>query len=151
MTDNSDNSRFDTTLPYSEVVRVRFRDTDQQAHLYFANYMVYADEVGMSFLKTLGFNGINVHEAPCYLYIVNISCDFMSDCVADDRVRVFVGYDHLGRSSAELKFELFNDDTGVKLAAGRVTHVFVNKDTRSATRIPEALRNALIELQPELA
>lgn len=151
MADQAESGRFDTTLPYSEVVRVRFRDTDQQAHLYFGNYMVYADEVAMSFVKSLGFNAVNIHEAPCYLFIVNVSCDFISDCVVDDRVRVFVGYDHLGRSSAELLFELFNEKTGVKLAAGKFTHVFVNKETRSATRIPEDLRAALINLQPQLA
>ena len=32
-------------LPFSDVVKVRYSDTDAQGHLYFANYLVYADEV----------------------------------------------------------------------------------------------------------
>jgi acyl-CoA thioesterase FadM len=40
-------------LPYSNTVRVRFSDTDAQGHLYFANYMVYADEVAVHYMEEL--------------------------------------------------------------------------------------------------
>ncbi|MFT7321055.1 MAG: acyl-CoA thioester hydrolase, partial [Congregibacter sp.] len=29
---------------YQETLRVRFRDTDAQGHMFFANYLVFADE-----------------------------------------------------------------------------------------------------------
>ena len=32
-----------STLPFSDTVRVRYSDTDAQGHLYFANYLVYAE------------------------------------------------------------------------------------------------------------
>jgi hypothetical protein len=55
-----------TNLPYSDLVRVRFSDTDAQGHLYFANYLVYADEVVGHYMEELGFSAMNPGEAPCW-------------------------------------------------------------------------------------
>jgi len=150
MTSNDTISRFNSELPYNEAVSVRFRDTDQQGHLYFANYLVYADEVAMGFLESLGFHAMDFDRAPCFIFTVNINCDYMADIRADEQVRVFVGYKELGRSSAVLAYESYNEATGVQLSKGTITQVFVSKASRRATRIPTGLRQAICAKQPEL-
>ena len=40
-------------LPFSDNVKVRFRDLDAQGHLYFANYLVYGDEVLGAYMEEL--------------------------------------------------------------------------------------------------
>jgi acyl-CoA thioester hydrolase len=138
-------------LPYSDTIRVRFSDTDAQGHLYFANYMVYADEVASFYMEELGYSAMNPQQAPCYIFTVNINCDFLEECKAFDTVRVCVGYSRLGRSSADLSFELFNEVTGAALARGSITQVFTDKETRKSSAIPPAFRDAIIARQPELA
>ena len=140
-----------SALPYSDTIRVRFSDTDAQGHLYFANYMVYADEVASVYMEELGYRAMNPRQAPCYIFTVNINCEFLEECKAFDTVRVRVGYSRLGRSSADLAFELYNEATGAALARGSITQVFTDKETRKSSAIPPAFRDAIIARQPELA
>lgn len=136
-----------TNLPYSDLVRVRFSDTDAQGHLYFANYLVYADEVVGHYMEELGFSAMNPGEAPCFIFTVNLNCSYLDECKAFDTVRVCVGYSRLGNSSADVSFELYNDASGTLLARGSFTQVFTDKQTRKSTPIPEAFRQAIIVRQ----
>lgn len=136
---------------HSETVAVRYSDTDAQGHLYFANYMIYADEVGGHYMEALGLAAMNPQRAPCFIFTVNINCDFIGECAASDRVRVSVGYVRLGNSSAEMAFHLANEATGEALASGSLTQVFVDKQTRRACGLPSGYREAIVARQPELA
>jgi acyl-CoA thioester hydrolase len=140
----------DSALPFSDIVRVRFSDTDAQGHLYFANYLVYADEVAGFYMEELGFSAMNPQQAPCFIFTVNINCDYIDECKAYDTVRVFVGYGRLGNSSAELLFELYNEETGAALARGSLTQVYVDKHSRQPTGIPAEFRAAILARQPQL-
>ena len=136
-----------TNLPFSDLVRVRFSDTDAQGHLYFANYLVYADEVVGHYMEELGFSAMNPGEAPCFIFTVNLNCSYLDECKAFDTVRVCVGYSRLGNSSADVSFELYHDASGTLLARGSFTQVFTDKHTRKSTPIPEAFRQAIIARQ----
>ena len=140
-----------TALPFSEIVKVRFSDTDSQGHLYFANYLVYADEVAGYYMEALGFSAMNPQNAPCFIFTVNINCDYLDECKAFDDVRVEVGYSRLGNSSADVAFELYREHDNVQLAKGSLTQVFVEKESRKAAGIPESFRAAIISRQPDLA
>lgn len=139
-----------TGLPFSETVKVRFRDTDSQGHLYFANYLVYADEVAGSYMEELGFSAMNPKDAPCFIFTVNIQCDYIDECKAFDQVRVEVGYSRLGNSSADVAFELYRARDNVQLARGSITQVFVDKTSRKPAGIPPAFKSRILERQPEL-
>ncbi|MEM6582171.1 MAG: thioesterase family protein [Pseudomonadota bacterium] len=139
-----------TALPFEETVRVRFSDTDAQGHLYFANYLVYADEVAGSYMEELGFSAMNPQQAPCFIFTVNIQCDYLDECKAHDDVKVRVGYSRLGNSSADLAFELRRGHDNIELAKGQLTQVFVDQGTRKADGIPAEFRAAILDRQPEL-
>ena len=132
-----------SSLPYSDTVRVRFSDTDAQGHLYFANYLVYADEVVGHYMEELGFSAMNPGQAPCFIFTVNLNCSYLGECRAFDIVRVRVGYSRLGNSSADVSFELYHDNSGVQLARGSLTQVFTDKQTRKAMPIPPSFRRAI--------
>jgi len=141
----------DSALPYSEIIKVRFRDTDSQGHLYFANYLVFADEITGFYMAQLGYNSSNPGDVPCYIFTVNLNCDYLDECKALDEIRVFTGYTRLGNSSAEVAFELYRESDGVLLSRGSFTQVFVDKLTRKSCPIPDVFRASVISRQPELA
>ena len=116
-------------LPFSRVIKVRYSDVDAQGHLYFANYMVYADEITGQYMEDLGWI-IDPAGAPSLVFTVTINCEYVDECVASDEVRVCVGYTRLGNSSADVSYEL--------------TRSFV-KD------VQEKFRSAIVARQPELA
>ena len=140
-----------STLPFSDTVRVRYSDTDAQGHLYFANYLVYADEVAGYYMEHLGLSAMNPQQAPCFIFTVNLQCEYLGECKAFDTVRVCVGYSRLGRSSADMAFEIYDEDSAVALARGTITQVFTDKSTRLSTPIPAAFRAAIIADTPNLA
>lgn len=140
-----------STLPFSDTVRVRYSDTDAQGHLYFANYLVYADEVAGYYMEHLGLSAMNPQQAPCFIFTVNLQCEYLGECKAFDTVRVCVGYARLGRSSADMAFEIYDEDSAAVLARGTITQVFTDKSTRLSTPIPAAFRAAIIADTPNLA
>lgn len=140
-----------SAMPYSNTILVRFSDTDAQGHLYFANYLVYADEVAGFYMEELGFRAMNPQTAPCFIFTVNISCDYLGECRAYETVEVRLGYVRLGRSSADLAFELYADQGSRILARGSITQVFTDKETRRPIPIPAAFRAAIEARQPALA
>jgi acyl-CoA thioester hydrolase len=137
-------------LPFSEIVKVRFRDMDAQGHLYFANYMVYADEVLGSYMEQLGLGAMNPHTAPCLIFTVDIRCEYLSEIAGNGEVNVCVGYTRLGNSSADAVFELYNNASGVLLAKGGLTQVFVDPESRKSMPIPPFFKAGILEQQPEL-
>ena len=137
-------------LPFSESVKVRFSDLDAQGHLYFANYLIYGDEVLGTYMEALGLNIMDPLVAPCLIFTVNIHCDYVNEIGGNSEVEVAVGYSRLGRSSADAVFELYNGADGVLLAKGGLTQVFVDPKTRKSISIPEFYRANILQRQPLL-
>ncbi len=146
-----DSATSQIDFPYSELIKVRYRDTDAQGHLYFANYLVYADEVLSCYLAELGFDAMNPKNAPCFAFAVNIQCDYVKECDANEMVKFSVGYTRLGNSSVNAIFKMEKAECGTLLAKGSLTQVFVDKVTRKSCPIPLQLRIGLCERQPHLA
>ena len=144
------NSPVKSALPFSEIVKVRYRDMDAQGHLYFANYMVYADEVLGAYMEQLGLGALNPHKAPCLIFTVNIRCEYLSEIGGNGEVRVCVGYARLGNSSADAVFELYNNASGILLAKGGLTQVFVDPGSRKSMPIPPFFKAGIVERQSEL-
>ena len=140
----------DSKLPFVDTMKVRFSDMDAQGHLYFANYMIYADEVLGFYMEALGLGAMNPHKAPCLIFTVNIRCEYAGEIGGNGNVAVRVGYARLGNSSADAVFELYNEATGELLAHGGLTQVFVDPQSRKSIPIPGFFREAILERQPEL-
>ena len=140
-----------TSLRFSEIVKVRFRDMDAQGHLYFANYMVYADEVLGSYMEELGLGAMNPHKLPCLIFTVNIHCDYVDEIGGNAEVNVCVGYSRLGNSSADAAFELYDNASGKLLAKGGLTQVFVDPETRKSIPIPAFFKAGIVERQPDIS
>ncbi|MFN2329665.1 MAG: acyl-CoA thioesterase [Chromatocurvus sp.] len=139
------------TVMHSESIKVRFRDTDAQGHLYFANYLVYVDEASGALMSSLGFNWVDPAQAPCFVFTANINCNYLHECRMDDIVRIDVGYQRLGNTSATLGFDMHEERGGTRLAQGTITQVFVDKTSRKSCAIPLTLRQHLVSVAPALA
>jgi acyl-CoA thioester hydrolase len=129
--------------PYEETLKVRYRDTDAQGHMFFANYLVFADEVAGNYMRTLGFDWSDTSSLPAYVFTVNANCDFVHECLAGDEIRVEVGYTRLGNTSATLGFTLTRVGDNEVLARGSFAQVFVSRDTRKPTPVPDGVREMI--------
>lgn len=132
-------------------IKVRYRDTDAQGHLYFANYLVFADEMVGEYMEELGYDTSDLSTAPVLIFTVNINCDYLGECLCGDTVRTLLQYERLGTSSAVVGFRLFNEASEEPLARGQITQVFVERETRKSCPIPGSLRQAILARHSELA
>jgi len=140
----------DSQLPFSEIVKIRYSDLDAQGHLYFANYLVFGDEVLGAYMEQLGLNIMDPLKAPCLIFTVNIYCDYVNEISGNSEIAVYAGYGRLGTSSADAVFELYNNTDGLLLAKGGLTQVFVDPETRQSMPIPVFYRENIIERQASL-
>ena len=140
----------DSQLPFSEIVKIRYSDLDAQGHLYFANYLVFGDEVLGAYMEQLGLNIMDPLKAPCLIFTVNIYCDYVNEISGNSEIAVYAGYGRLGTSSADAVFELYNNTDGLLLAKGGLTQVFVDPETRQSMPIPVFYRENVIERQASL-
>jgi acyl-CoA thioester hydrolase len=136
------------TTHYRETLRVRYRDTDAQGHMFFANYLVFADEVAGNYMRTLGFDWSHPGEMPVFVFTANANCDFLKECHAGENVCVDVAYARIGRTSATLGFSLTRESDGAELARGSFAQVFVDAGTRRPTPVPDSVREAFEALGP---
>lgn len=128
---------------YRETLRVRYRDTDAQGHMFFANYLVFADEVAGNYMRTLGFDWSDPSTLPSYVFTANVSCDYLHECHCGDEVCVEVAYQRIGNTSASLGFSLTRVSDGIALAKGSFAQVFVDRDSRKPIPVPDSVRGAL--------
>ncbi|MEO1078845.1 MAG: thioesterase family protein [Pseudomonadota bacterium] len=132
-------------MSYRETIKVRFRDTDSQGHMFFANYLVFADEVAGNYMRSLGFDWSDPDSLPTYVFTANATCDYLHECVAGDDVEVEVAYTRVGNTSATMSFSLTRKVDDTRLATGGFTQVFVDRDTRRPTPVPANVRERVEE------
>ena len=88
--------------------------------------------------------------APCLIFTVNIHCDYHNEIAGNSEIAVYAGYGRLGKSSADAVFELYNNASGVILASGGLTQVFVDPKTRQSMPIPAFYRDNIVSQQKNL-
>ena len=137
--------------PYRGTIKVRFADTDANGHAFFANYLVFADEVLGEYWGELGLDVSDVVAQDFLTFTVNANIDFLGESLAGDTLEVEVKSERIGNSSVVIGFSLRNLRTEELTGRGSFTYVFVDKQTRKSCPIPAHFRAALIDRHPELA
>ncbi|MDG1683740.1 MAG: thioesterase family protein [Luminiphilus sp.] len=137
--------------PYRGTIKVRFADTDANGHAFFANYLVFADEVLGEYWGELGLDVSDVVGQEFLTFTVNANIDFLGESLAGDTLEVEVKSERIGNSSVVIGFSLRNLRTEELTGRGSFTYVFVDKQTRKSCPIPAHFRAALIDRHPELA
>ena len=136
---------------YRGTIKVRFADTDANGHAFFANYLVFADEVLGEYWGELGLDVSDVVGQDFLTFTVNANIDFLGESLAGDTLEVEVKSERIGNSSVVIGFSLRNLRTEELTGRGSFTYVFVDKQTRKSCPIPAHFRTALIDRHPELA
>lgn len=137
--------------PYRGTIKVRFADTDANGHAFFANYLVFADEVLGEYWGELGLDVADVVGQDFLTFTVNANIDFLGESLAGDTLEVEVKSERMGNSSLVTGFVMRNLRTEEITGRGSFTYVFVDKKTRKSCPIPTHFRAALIARHPELA
>lgn len=128
--------------PFVYPIRVRFRDTDLQGHVYFGNYFVFCDEALGAYMRAVGMPWQEMVKSGTDMYYVNASCDYLGSARFEEDVHVETCISKFGTTSFTSSFTIRNDRQET-LARASVTSVCVDPQTREKVRVPDSFRAAV--------
>ena len=130
-------------------IPTRWKDNDVYGHVNNVEYYSYFDTVINTFLITHG--GLDIHRGAAIGLCAESHCRFLREIAFPGSVDTGLRVEKLGNSSVRYGIGLFRDGEDAMAAEGWFVHVFVDRESRRSTPIPDPIRAALAPLLVEPA
>jgi acyl-CoA thioester hydrolase len=131
-------------FPVLRRISTRWADNDVYGHVNNVVYYAFFDTAVNGWL--IDATGRDVRELPAIGLVAETSCRFLAPLSFPDEVVAGLALEHLGRTSVVYRVALFRGDETAPAAIGRFVHVYVDRDSRTPTPVPDAIRSALAGL-----
>ncbi len=128
-------------------IPTRWMDNDIYGHVNNVVYYSYFDTVINEYLIRAG--GLDIHHGPIIGLCVESFCGFKRPLAFPESIDAGLRVGKLGRSSVRYEIGLFQQGEAEPAAEGHFVHVFVLRQARSTTPIPEPIRSALAAIAVE--
>ena len=122
-------------------ITTRWIDNDMFGHVNNVNYYAYFDSVINQFLIEKA--GFNPQKSPQVGFVVESNCQYFSPISYPDKLIGALRINRLGKSSVEYGVAIFKDGEEKAAAAGKMTHVFVDRISQKPAAINSVMRLAL--------
>lgn len=129
---------------HRRLIPTRWADNDVYGHVNNVEYYAFFDTVINAWLIAEG--GLDIHDGAVIGVCAESHCEYRAAVAFPDVVEAHLRVGHLGRSSVRYEIALFREGGEDAIAVGWFVHVFVGREDRRSTPIPEPLRAALERL-----
>jgi acyl-CoA thioester hydrolase len=126
-------------------IATRWSDNDAYGHLNNIVYYSLFDTAVNAILIEAGL--LNPATSPVIGLVVESNCRFYSSLTYPEPAEVGVAIEHLGRSSVRYHLAAFRVGAPLAAAAGRYTHVYVDRQTKRPFPIPAGHRELMEKLK----
>ena len=126
-------------------IATRWSDNDAYGHLNNVVYYSLFDSAVNAILIEAGL--LDPATSSIVGLVVESSCRFYSGLTYPEPAEVGVAVEHLGRSSVRYHLAVFKAGATHAVAAGRYTHVYVDRQTNRPFPIPEGHRELMEKLK----
>jgi acyl-CoA thioester hydrolase len=133
-------------------LRVRYVETDAQAVVYHANFLVYCDVARIEYLRGMATSAGRDEvwrDEGCDVVLVNANCDFRASARFDDPLAVWMRLAQVGSSSFSFAYRIERGETLV--CEVKTVHVTIDRQTRVKRPLPDALKLGLPAYEAALA
>jgi acyl-CoA thioester hydrolase len=144
MTSDSSPSARRADFPVIRPIPTRWMDNDHYGHVNNVAYYSFFDTAVNGFL--IDACDTDIRELPAIGIVAESSCRFLSAVSFPDTIHAGLGLERLGTKSVVYRIALFRGDEDEPCAIGRFVHVYVERDSRRPTEIPQEIREALSKL-----
>lgn len=128
---------------YFHRLRVRYADTDAQGHVYFANYLTFADEALSGFMRHIGWGSDTTERRGVDFVFADAQARYRDRAFFEDLLHVHIGVERLGNTSLTTRFVVHRPADDTVLAEGRLVQVCLEMPAREKTALPADLRDCL--------
>lgn len=125
-----------------ERIRVRYGETDQMGHAYYANYLYWFEQARGTWCRERGFSYKSLEEMGYFLPVVEAHARYRGEVHYDDVICVRVWLEETRRASMQFKYEIVNESMGKLTTEGYTWHVLMGTQ-RKAVSIPSHVADML--------
>ncbi|PNU05521.1 acyl-CoA thioesterase [Novosphingobium guangzhouense] len=122
-------------------ISTRWHDNDVYGHVNNVVYYSWFDTAVNSWLIEVGL--LDIENGNPIGLVVETGCRYAASVEFPQRVEVGLKVARLGSSSVTYHLGIFVEGVEDPAAEGQFTHVYVDRDTRRPTPLPDAWRQAL--------
>lgn len=123
-------------------IRVRYGETDQMGHAYYANYLYWFEVARGDWCRANGFTYKSLEERGYFLPVVEVWVRYRGEIVYDDEIVIRARIAEVRRAAVKFEYEVV-DKEGILKSQGFTWHVLMGRDRKSVT-IPDWLREKLL-------
>lgn len=122
-----------------EVIRVRYGETDQMGHAYYANYLFWFEQARGRWCRDRGFTYKKMEQDGVFLPVVEAHLRYRAEAKYDDELEVSLWVSEAKRASFRFDYSVLNLTSGLVCTEGYTWHVTMGTE-RKAISIPEEIR-----------
>ncbi len=122
-------------------IPTRWMDNDVYGHINNVQYYSFFDTAVNQYLINEGVLDINAGDT--IGLVVETGCQYYAPLAFPETITAGIGVQHIGTSSVRYEIGLFKKGEREPAAQGFFVHVYVDRETRRPTSLPENMRNAL--------
>ena len=122
-------------------IQTRWADNDIYGHVNNVTYYSYFDTAANALLIQKA--DFDIHQSPIIGLVVNSSWDFFQELTYPEIIEVGVAISKIGNASLTYDLAIFKQGQSQASAQGQFVHVFVSRETKKSTPIPQDMRDAL--------
>mgnify|MGYP000858226569 CR=1 FL=1 len=129
-----------------EFIRVRYGETDQMGHAYYANYLYWFEQARGAWCRDRGFTYKQLEGMGYLLPVVEVHARYKGEIRYDDLITVKVSMPEIKRAAMRFDYQIV-DGEGRLLTEGYTWHVLMGSE-RKAISIPPEVRE-MLERDPD--
>lgn len=124
-------------------LRVRYAETDCWGTVYHSNFLIWFEVGRVELLRSLGLPYKAMEEQDdSHTVVVEVKCSYEKPAHYDDLIRIRTWVAESRPRTLRFAYEVFNDETGERLARGETVHVICDSQGRPKP-LPEKYRAAI--------
>lgn len=127
-----------------ERIRVRYGETDQMGHAYYANYLFWFEQARGAYCRDRGFTYAGMEAEGYFLPVVEAHVEYRGEVKYDDWITVRIWIQEVRRATVRFEYEVLNETTGKVTTTGYTVHVVMSGTTRKAVTMPSEFKNQLL-------
>jgi len=131
--------------PHRLPIQTRWKDNDVYGHVNNVEYYSYFDTAINAWLIREG--GLDIERGEIIGLCVESHCEYRAALTFPETIEVGLRVGRLGKTSVRYELAVFREGGDEATAEGHFVHVFVDRENRRPTAIPDRLRGALERLQ----
>ncbi|ENW04507.1 acyl-CoA thioesterase [Acinetobacter beijerinckii] len=126
-------------------IQTRWADNDIYGHVNNVTYYSYFDTAANSLL--IQKTNFDIHQSEIIGLVVDSACSFLQELSFPEVIEVGVAIGKIGNSSLKYELAIFKQGQATAAAQGHFVHVFVDRENRKSTTIPNEMRKILEQYQ----